>query len=160
MPQNLNNEKSAWVQVMAWYHHATSQYLRQCCHMASLGHNELIGYNLIHLTISTRHINIQNLDLFRAKLSEFTVHFMSDNSWSQLMFSFLIVPTLNKLFLYHLISISLSFLSLALWVCVCCILFIMSSITYSNNYDSIPKDFEIPAIAQPMLRNGQCQAAT
>ena len=28
---------------------------------------------------------------------------MSDNSWSQLMFSFLIVPTLNKLFLSYLI---------------------------------------------------------
>ena len=35
-------DKSTLVQVMAWYRQATSHYLSKCCHMASLGHNELI----------------------------------------------------------------------------------------------------------------------
>ena len=31
MPQNLTNGKSALVQLMTWYHQATSHYLSQCC---------------------------------------------------------------------------------------------------------------------------------
>ena len=30
MPKHLNNEKSTWVQVMAWCRQATNHYLRQC----------------------------------------------------------------------------------------------------------------------------------
>ena len=46
MPLDLTDEKSTLVQVMAWCRQATSHYLSQfdpdkCCHMASLGHNEL-----------------------------------------------------------------------------------------------------------------------
>ena len=46
MPQNLTNEKSTLIQVMAWCHQATSHYLGQCwlnlfCHIVSLGHYEL-----------------------------------------------------------------------------------------------------------------------
>ena len=37
----LTDGKSILVQVMAWYRHPTSYYLSQCCHMTSLGHNEL-----------------------------------------------------------------------------------------------------------------------
>ena len=51
MPQNLTNEKSKLVQVLAWCHQATSPYpseptlnLNHCHHMVSqsLGHSELI----------------------------------------------------------------------------------------------------------------------
>ena len=46
MPQDLTDDKSTLVQVMAWCHQATSHYLSQCwlipCRlMASLGQNEL-----------------------------------------------------------------------------------------------------------------------
>ena len=46
MPQDLTDEKSTLVQVIAWCHQATSHNLSQCwpgpyCHVASLGHNEL-----------------------------------------------------------------------------------------------------------------------
>ena len=45
MLQNLTNEKSTLVQVMAWCRQATSHYLSQdlCYHMVSLSHNELNG---------------------------------------------------------------------------------------------------------------------
>ena len=47
MPEDLvDGKKSTLVQVMAWWHQATSHYLNQCwprspCSMASLGHNDL-----------------------------------------------------------------------------------------------------------------------
>ena len=46
MSLDLSDDKSTLVQVMAWCHQATSHYLcnvdpNVCCHMASLGHNEL-----------------------------------------------------------------------------------------------------------------------
>ena len=52
MPQNPINEKSTLIQVMDWCGQATNHYLSQswsnlCCHMASLGHNELKGYTIV-----------------------------------------------------------------------------------------------------------------
>ena len=46
MPLDLTDDKSAFVQVMAWCHQAPSHYLINvdpylCSHMMSLGHNEL-----------------------------------------------------------------------------------------------------------------------
>ena len=46
MNQNLTNKKSTLVQVMAWCHQAASHYWAKvdpdlCCHLVSLGHNEL-----------------------------------------------------------------------------------------------------------------------
>ena len=46
MPQNLTDDKSTLLQIMAWCSHSTSRYLNQCYqvlwrHMASLGHGEL-----------------------------------------------------------------------------------------------------------------------
>ena len=46
MSLDPTNEKSALVQVMAWCHQATNNYLSNvepdlCRHMSSLGHNEL-----------------------------------------------------------------------------------------------------------------------
>ena len=56
MPQHLTDHKATLVQVMAWRHQATSHYLSQCwpnldlcCHMVSLGHNELIQWSVIFL---------------------------------------------------------------------------------------------------------------
>ena len=47
MPCDLTNEKSILNLVMPWCHQATSPYLSQadpdlCCHIASIGHKELI----------------------------------------------------------------------------------------------------------------------
>ena len=43
MPWKFTDYKSTLVQVMAWFHQATSHYFSQrlCCHMASLGHNDM-----------------------------------------------------------------------------------------------------------------------
>ena len=58
-PQDLTDDKSTLVQVMAWCRQATSHYLSQCrpsslSHMASLGLNELNVEELswVHCTIS------------------------------------------------------------------------------------------------------------
>ena len=60
MSKDINGYKSTLVQVMAWCHQAPSHHLSQCrqrlkellCHMASLGHTELIhgfrSYSEIH----------------------------------------------------------------------------------------------------------------
>ena len=45
MPQNLTNEKSTLIQVMAWCRQAASQYLSQLWHRSlSPGHNKLICF--------------------------------------------------------------------------------------------------------------------
>ena len=50
MLQNTYDDKSTLVQVMTQCHQATSHYLGQCCcHMASLGHNELKSLNGVSL---------------------------------------------------------------------------------------------------------------
>ena len=50
MSLDFTGDQSTLVQVMAWCHQATSHYLSQCsprfcCHMVSLGQNELIDWS-------------------------------------------------------------------------------------------------------------------
>ena len=54
MPQDLTNDQSTLVQVMAWSHQAISYYLSQCWptgrsmrNMLTIGHNELIHFGLM-----------------------------------------------------------------------------------------------------------------
>ena len=66
MPQNTFDGKSAWFQVIALYHQAMNHIRPNgepvlCCHLASLGINELNKWN-IHITATGFPLPLQKID--------------------------------------------------------------------------------------------------
>ena len=79
MPRNHNDQKSTLVHVMTWCHQATSHYLsHSCCHMVSLGQNELTK----NLFIQTR--TWVNREFYRSLLTHAN-EFLSEQGRSGLV---------------------------------------------------------------------------
>ena len=70
MSLDLTNEKSALVQVMAWYHQATSHYLSQCWHR-SMSPNGVTRPQYIVNTITSDHTETLGTQFCHKPLSQF-----------------------------------------------------------------------------------------
>ena len=78
MPLDLTDDKSTLVQVMAWCHQANVDP-DLCCHMVSLGHNELTHWTQGDVAI---HFLIDVTDWFLSISYEIAVHATESHQWS------------------------------------------------------------------------------